>query len=84
MTQSTDVLIAVTVVAAAFAVLTASLVKHATHRRRQVTPPAPPARPTGLWLVCKTTACAHMTRLHDPSPTGPVCRTCGDTKGGTQ
>ena len=57
----------------------------ALHRRPA---PAPVAEfdltalaPGTRWLVCKTTACAHLTRRHTPTTTGYRCTTCGTLKG---
>ena len=37
--------------------------------------------PGTRWLVCDTTACAHLTRRHTPTATGYRCTTCHTIKG---
>lgn len=55
------------------------------HGRHRATPAAAFSMtdlvPGTRWLVCDTTACAHLTRRHTPTTTGYRCTTCGTTKG---
>ncbi|MFJ3258464.1 hypothetical protein ACIPK9_37255 [Streptomyces sp. NPDC086771] len=55
--------------------------------RRRPAPSAATFSPTGIttgtrWLVCDTTACAHLTTRHTPHGTGYQCTRCGTTKEG--
>ncbi|WP_393057672.1 hypothetical protein [Streptomyces sp. LN549] len=66
--------------------LPALLRSHGRHRAPapaatfDTAPPVPGTR----WLVCDTTACAHLTRRHTPTTTGYRCTDCGTTKGDQQ
>lgn len=83
MTQHTDFLVAAAGGTGAIALLAAAAIRQAV-RHQPAPTPAPAVPDPTVWLACHTGWCAHNTRPHDPTPTGPVCRTCGDTKGGTQ
>lgn len=37
--------------------------------------------PGARWLVCDTTACAHLTTRHEPDRDGYRCTGCGTIKG---
>lgn len=54
--------------------------------RRRPAPATATFTPLGVldgarWLVCDTTACAHLTRRHTPAGTGWECTDCHTLKG---
>lgn len=61
--------------------LSALLRPHGWHRAPTATFDLADVIPGSRWLVCETTACAHLTRRHTPTTTGYRCTTCGTTKG---
>lgn len=47
------------------------------HQHTAPVAPAAPAVEAALWLVCNSTACAHLTRRHTRHPDGTAtCNTC--------
>lgn len=58
-------------------------------RGRHRAPAAATFTPHGVldgsrWLVCDTTACAHLTRRHTPAHPGWECTDCHTLKGDDQ
>lgn len=82
MTQPTEFLAATALGIGALAVLAAAIIRQGTGRIEPATTQPPPH--PDLWLPCHTTRCGHMSTIHDPTPTGHVCRDCGTTNGGRQ
>jgi hypothetical protein len=80
-TAPADLLVPFVVVVAGLSALAAFGVAHIRHVHT-VNAATAPAPDPAVWLPCHTTTCAHLTQPHDPAPTGPVCRTCGNTKDG--